>query len=82
MPISMHMIALFRVMNPHQSCLKPKVKKWNGQKQVQPKKVDPSRSLELKEIRTSDTRFSIIFNQTYTYISLKSALILRQLSRD
>ena len=37
MPIWMHLITLFRVMNPHQRCLQAKVKYRNKPKQVMPK---------------------------------------------
>ena len=46
----MHLITLFRVMNPHQRCLHAKVKYRNEPKQVMPKSEDPSRSLEIKPI--------------------------------
>ena len=50
----MHLITLFRVMNPHQRCLQAKVKYRNEPKQVLPKSEDPSRSLEINAIWTFD----------------------------
>ena len=60
----MHLITLFRVMNPHQICLRAKVKYRNEPKQVMPKSEDLSRSLE---IWTFDTEFPTIFNRSCTY---------------
>ena len=65
MLIKMHLITLFRVMNPHQRCLQAKVKYRNEQKQVMPKSED---------IRTFDTEFPTIFNKSCTYITFKSAV--------
>ena len=70
----MHMITLFRVMNPHQRCLQAKVKYRNEPKQVMPKSEDLSRSLEIKAIRILETEFPIIFNKSCTYITSKSAV--------
>ena len=44
MLIKMHLITLFRVMNPHQRCLQAKVKYRNEPKQVMPKSEDLNRS--------------------------------------
>ena len=38
----MHLITLFRVMNPHQRCLQDKVKYRKEAKQVTPKSEDPT----------------------------------------
>ena len=54
MLIEMHLITLFRVINPHQRCLQAKVKYWNGPKQVMPKSEDLSRSQEINAIWTFD----------------------------
>ena len=67
----MHLITLFRVMNPHQRCLQAKVKYWNEPKQVMPNSGDQSRSLEKKPIGTFDTEFPTIFNKSCTYITFK-----------
>ena len=76
----MHLITLFRVMNPHQKCLKAKDKKRNEPRQVMPKSEDLSRSLEIKLILTFDTEFLPIFNKSCTYITFKSVFKNRQLS--
>ena len=78
MLIKMHLIALFRVMNPHhdQRCFQDKVEKRNEPKQVEPMSQDLSRSLEIKEIWTSDREFPTIFNKSCTF---KSAVKHRQL---
>ena len=52
MLIKMHLITLFRVMNPHQRCLQTKVKYRNEPKQVMPKSEDLCRSLEMNAIWT------------------------------
>ena len=70
----MHLITLFRVMNPHQRCLQAKVKYRNEPKQVMPKSGDLSRSLEINAIWTFDTEFPTIFNKSCTYITFKSAV--------
>ena len=75
----MHLITLFRIMNPHQRCLQAKVKYRNEPKQVMPKSEDPSRSLEINAIWTFDTEFPTIFNKSCTYITFKSAVKHRQL---
>ena len=64
MLIKMHMITLFRVMNPHQRCLRAKVKYRNEPKQIMPKSEDLSRSLEINAIWTFDTEFPTIFNKS------------------
>ena len=51
----MHLITLFRVMNPHQRCLQAEVKTRNEPKQVMPKSKDLSRSIEMNLIWTFDT---------------------------
>ena len=79
MLIYMHLITLFRVMNPHQRCLQAKVKYRNEPKQVLPKSEDLSRSLEINGIWTFDTEFPTIFNKSCTYITFKSAVEHRQL---
>ena len=79
MPIQMHLITLFRVMNPHQRCLQAKDKYRNEPKQVMPKSEDPSRSLEINAIWTFDTEFPTNFNKSCTYITFKSAIKHRQL---
>ena len=66
-------------MNPHQRCLKAKVKYRNEPKQVMPKSEDPSRSLEINAIWTFDTEFPTTFNKSCTYITFKSAVKHRQL---
>ena len=43
----MHLIALFRVKNPHQRCLPAEVKYRNEPKQLMPKSDDLSRSLDI-----------------------------------
>ena len=58
----MHLITLFRIMNPHQRCLQAKVKYRNEPKQVMPKNEYLSRSLEINAIWTFDTEFPTIFN--------------------
>ena len=70
----MHLITLFRVMNPHHRCLHAKVKYRNEPKQVMPKSEDLSRSLEINAIWTFDTKFPTIFNKSCTYITFKSAV--------
>ena len=80
MLISMHMITLFWVMNPHQRCLQAKVNYRNEPKQVVPKCEDISRSLVIKPIWTFDTEFPTTFNKSCTYIMFKSAVKHRQLS--
>ena len=72
----MHLITLFRIMNPHQRCLQAKVKYRNEPKQLMPKSEDPSRSLEINAIWTFDTEFPTIFNKSCTYITFKSADII------
>ena len=62
----MHLITLFRVMNPHQRCLQAKVKYRNEPKQVMPKSEDLSRSLEINAIWTFDKEFPTIINLDYT----------------
>ena len=79
MLIKMHLITLFRVMNPHQICLQAKVIYRNEPKQVMPESEDLSRSLEIKLIWTFDTEFPTIFNKSCTYITFKSAIKHRQL---
>ena len=79
MLIKMHLITLFRVMNPNQRCLQAKVKYRNEPKQVVPKSEDLSRSLEINAIWTFDTEFPTIFNKSCTYITFKSAVKHRQL---
>ena len=74
MLIYMHLITLFRIMNPHQRCLQAKVKYRN-----EPKSEDLSRSLEINAIWTFDTEFPTIFNKSCTYITFKSAVKHRQL---
>ena len=61
----MHLITLFRVMNPHQRCLHANVKYRNEPKQAMPKSKDLSRSLEIKSIWTFDTESPNIFNKIY-----------------
>ena len=73
MLIEMHLITLFRVMNPHQS-LQAKVKYRNEPKQVMPKSEDLSRPLEINAIWKFDTEFPTIFNKPCTYITFKSAV--------
>ena len=75
----MHLITLFRIMNPHQRCLQAKVKYRNEPKQVMPKSEYLSRSLEINAIWTFDTEFPTIFNKSCTYITFKSAVKHRQL---
>ena len=75
----MHLVKLFRVINPHQRCLQAKVINWDEPKQVMPKSRDPSRSLEMKLIWSFDTEFPTIFNKPCTYITFKSAVKHRQL---
>ena len=72
----MHLITLFRIMNPHQRCLQAKVKYRNEPKQVMPKSEYLSRSLEINAIWTFDTEFPTIFNKSCTYITFKSAVNL------
>ena len=74
MLIKMHLIMLFRVMNPLQRCLQAKVKSWNKPKQVMPKRKDLSGSREINAIWTFDTEFPTIFNKSCTYITFKSAI--------
>ena len=62
----MHLITLFRIMNPHQRCLQAKVKYRNEPKQVMPKSDYLSRSLEINAIWTFDTEFPTIFNKSCT----------------
>ena len=78
----MHLITLFRVMNPDQKCLQAKVKYWNEPKQLQvmPKSEDLRRSLEINAIWTFDTEFPTMFNKSCTHITFKSAVKHRQLS--
>ena len=75
----MHLITLFRVMNPHQRCLQAKLKYQNEPKQVMRKSEDFKRSLEIKPIWTFDTEFPTFFNKSCTYITFKSAVKHRQL---
>ena len=79
MLILMHLITLFRIMNPHQRCLQAKVKYRNEPKQAMPKSEYLSRSLEINAIWTFDTEFPTIFNKSCTYITFKSAVKHRQL---
>ena len=74
MIIRVHLITLFRVINPHQICLQAKVKYRNEPKQVMPK-IE-----EIKPIWIFDTEFPTIFNKSCTYITFKSAVKHRQLS--
>ena len=74
----MHLITLFRIMNPHQRCLQVKSNSRMSQKQVMPKSEDLSRSLEINAIWTFDTEFPTIFNKSCTYITFKSAIKHRQ----
>ena len=76
----MHLITLFRVINPHQRCLQAKVRNRNEPKQVISKSKDVSRPLEIKVIWTFTTEFPTIFNKSCTYITFKSAVKHRQLS--
>ena len=46
----MHLITLFRIMNPHQRCLQAKSNTGMSQKQVMPKSENLCRSLEIKLI--------------------------------
>ena len=72
---------LFLVLNPHQRCLiQPKVKNWNEPKQVMPKNLNLSRSLEIKTIWTFDMEFPAILNKSCTYITFKSTVKHRHLS--
>ena len=57
----MHLITLFRVMNPHQRCLQAKVRHRNEPQQLMQKSEDLKRSLEIKPIWTFDTEFLTIF---------------------
>ena len=61
----MHLITLFRVMNPHQRCLEchAKVKYRNDPKQAMPKSKALNRSLEIKPIWTFGTESPTIFNK-------------------
>ena len=72
----MHLITLFRVMNPHQRCLHAIVKYWNEPEHVMPKSEDLNRSQEINAIWTFDTEFPTIINKscTYTCITFKSAV--------
>ena len=70
----MHLITLFRVMNPHQRCLQATVKYRNEPKQVTPESEELSRSLEIKPIWTLDTKFPTTFNKSCTYVTFKSAV--------
>ena len=79
MLIKMHLITLFRVMNPHQRCLQAKVKCRNEPKQVMPKSENLSRSLDINAIWTFDTEFPTIFNKSCTYITFNAAGKHRQL---
>ena len=74
MLIQMHLITLFRVMNPHQRCLQAKVKYRNEPKQVMPKSDDLSRSLEINGNWTFDTEFLNILNKPCTYNNFKYAV--------
>ena len=69
MLIKMHLITLFRVMNPHQRYLHAKVKYQNEPKQVMPKSEDFSRSLEMNANWTFDMEFPTILNKSCTYIT-------------
>ena len=71
----MHLITLFRVMNPHQRCLQATVKYQNEPKQVMSKSTDLSRSLEIKPMWTFDTEFITIFNKSCIYITFKSTVM-------
>ena len=71
MLITMHLITLFWVMNPHQICLQAKVKHRNEPKQVILKSEDLSRSLEIYAIWTFDTEFPTIFNKSYILPKVK-----------
>ena len=73
----MHPITLFRVMNPHQRCFKPKSNTGMSQKQAMPKSEDLSRSLEINAIWTFDTEFTNIFNKIYDDGDLAISLIHR-----
>ena len=75
----MHLITLFRMLNPHQRCLQAKVKYRNESKQVMAKSEGLSRLLEMNAIWTFATEFPTIFNKSCTYITLKSAVKHRQL---
>ena len=75
----MHFVTQFRVMNLHQSCLQAKVKYRNEPKQIMPKNVDISRSLEINAIGPFDTEVHTIFNKSCTYNTFKSAVKHRQL---
>ena len=66
-------------MNPHQNCLRAKVKYHNEPKQVMPKSENLSRSLIINAIWTFDTELPTIFNTSCTYITFKSAVKHRQL---
>ena len=62
-------------MNPHQRCLKVKVKNRNKPKQVMAKSQDLSRSVEIKQIWTLDTEFPTIFNNySSIYITFYTAV--------
>ena len=63
MLIYMHLITLFRIMNPHHRCLQAKVKYGNEPKQVVPKSEYLSRSLETNAIWTFDTEYIYIWRE-------------------
>ena len=75
MLIYMHLVTLFRVMNPHQRCLQAKVKYRNEPKQVMPKSEDQRVKVTRNNaIWTFDTEFPTIFNKSCKYITFKSAV--------
>ena len=67
----MHLITLFRVMNPYQRYLHAKVKYWDEPKQVMPKSKDPTRSLEINAIWTFDIRSFLLLSINHAHILLQ-----------
>ena len=68
----MHLITLLWDIDPHQRCLQAKVKNRNEPKQVMANCQHLCRSLEIELIWTYET----VFNETCTYITVKSAVKL------
>ena len=77
MLIKMHLITLFRVMNPHQRCLQAKVKNRNEPKHVMLKSQDLSRSLVIKLIWTFNMELFQLF-QLFSITHAHAVTKLRQ----
>ena len=76
----MHLIPLFREINPHKRYLQAKDKNWNEPKTGNAKRHDLGRSIEIKLIWKFDPKFPTISLKSCTYITFIFVVKRRPLS--